>query len=53
MKTVLAMLALAIVGLATFATSAEARFRKPRYVCTGDCPGGGEENFGGDDDLPF
>lgn len=41
MKTFLATLVLLVIGITLFTTTAEARFRKPKYVCTGACAGGG------------
>lgn len=40
MKTILSCLAVFALML-TLSSTAEAKNRKPKYICTGDCPGGG------------
>lgn len=40
-KTLFAMAMLTLVGAMLCTGTAEARFRKPMYVCTGTCPNGG------------
>ncbi len=41
MKTILTLLALVLMGSIAIPSASQAKNRKPRYECTGACPGGG------------